>query len=453
MAVYDFVLDLTYADIPPDAVRFAKRCVLDLVGVAAGGSCTDLSRIIRQHACESFAAGARPSSLLFDGRFVSPVGAALANAMTIDSLDAHDGHKLTKGHVGCGVLPALLAYTEAEGQADPEEFLTSLIIGYEIGTRAGIALHRTASDYHTSGAWISIACATLGARALKLDVGKTREAVGIAEYHGPRSQMMRCIDHPTMVKDGSGWGAMAGVSAAYLAAAGFTGAPAVTIENAELSDVWGDLGQNWRIFEQYFKLYPVCRWAQPSVEAVMSLQRAQKLDADDINHVEIETFHEGKRLHTPRPSSTEEAQYSLPFPTAAALVHGRLGPGEISGRALSDPRVLRLSDSMILTENDVYNSAFPARRFAHATISMKDGRRYVSGATEALGDPESHLSEDIIRSKYLDLAGPVLGLDQCRRIESAIMDFSDLAAFLKLINAPAAPTHQTCNGVRARETS
>lgn len=440
MVVYDFVLDLKYSDIPAEAVRFAKRCLLDLVGVAAGGSCTDLSCIIRKHASDNFAGGVKTASLLFDGRSVSPVGAALANAMTIDSLDAHDGHKLTKGHVGCGVLPALLAYTEAEGQTDPDEFLTSLIIGYEIGTRAGMALHRMASDYHTSGAWVSIACAALGARALKLDLAKTREAVGIAEYHGPRSQMMRCIDHPTMVKDGSGWGSMAGVSAAYLAAAGFTGAPAVTIENAEISDVWNDLGHSWRIFEQYFKLYPVCRWAQPAVEAVMSLQRVHELNADDIDHIGIQTFHQGKRLHTPRPSSTEQAQYSLPFPTAAALVYGRLGPSEISGQVLSDPRVLRLSESMVMTENDMYNSAFPARRFAHATIFMKDGRKYVSETTEALGDPESHLSEDIIHSKYFDIAGPVLGQDKCRMIESAITEFTDLTAVLTLIKAPTVLT-------------
>ena len=59
-----------------------------------------------------------------------------------------------------------------------------------------------------------------------MNVTQLRHALGIAEFHAPRSQMMRCIDYPTMLKDGSGWGAMAGVSAAYLAADGFTGAPA-----------------------------------------------------------------------------------------------------------------------------------------------------------------------------------------------------------------------------------
>ncbi|WIW57009.1 MmgE/PrpD family protein (plasmid) [Mesorhizobium mediterraneum] len=149
-----------------------------------------------------FGPGQKPARLLFDGRKASPAGAALAGGMTIDALDAHDGHRLTKGHVGCGVLPALMAMSEAEGELDDRAFLAGLVIGYEIGTRAGIALHRTASDYHTSGAWVALAAAALGARVLCLDNVRTREALGIAEYHGPRSQMMRCIDAPN---DGKGW--------------------------------------------------------------------------------------------------------------------------------------------------------------------------------------------------------------------------------------------------------
>jgi 2-methylcitrate dehydratase PrpD len=66
--------------------------------------------------------------------------------------------------VGCGVLPALLSLTLAEKLKDDRAFLASLVVGYEIGTRAGIALHRTACDYHTSGAWIAIAAAALGAQ-------------------------------------------------------------------------------------------------------------------------------------------------------------------------------------------------------------------------------------------------------------------------------------------------
>ena len=83
------------------------------------------------------------------------------------------------------------------------------------------------------------------ARMLGATEEEIRHAAGIAEYHGPRSQMMRCIDHPTMLRDGVGWGAPAGVSAAYLAKSGFTGAPALTCESAEAAPYWAGLGDAW----------------------------------------------------------------------------------------------------------------------------------------------------------------------------------------------------------------
>ena len=245
--------------------------------------------------------------------------------MTIDALDAHDGSKPTKGHVGCGVVAATLAMSEG---CSGQELLTRIAIGYEIGTRAGIALHATAKEYHTSGAWIALACAAISARALTLDATATREALGIAEYHGPRSPMMRCIDHPTMVKDGSGWGAMAGVSAAFLARDGFTGAPALTIESADVAQIWKDLGKRWYISEQYIKLYPVCRWAQPAVEAVLGLTQKHSFESKDIAEIVVETFHEASRL-TAIPHTTEQAQYSLPFSVAAAIQRGTIGVAEV----------------------------------------------------------------------------------------------------------------------------
>ncbi len=72
-----FARDLTFDDLPDDVVHHAIRCVKDLIGVAASGTGTELSRIIRNHAAENFAAGpSRSARLLFDGRTVSPAGAA-----------------------------------------------------------------------------------------------------------------------------------------------------------------------------------------------------------------------------------------------------------------------------------------------------------------------------------------------------------------------------------------
>src|SRR3546814_11208549 len=131
--------------------------------------------------------------------------------------------------------------------------------------------------------------------------------------------MMRVIDHPTMLKDGSAMGAMSGVSAALLAAAGFTGAPAVTVMGAAVADLWADLGQRWRIEEQYTKAYPVCRWAQPAAEAVLSPRQAAgaaALRPDQVKGGMGHRFAEAVRratrasvTHDERPGLTENRRW------------------------------------------------------------------------------------------------------------------------------------------------
>ncbi len=420
--VIEFVHDTRIDDLPEPVVAFARRCLLDLIGVAAAGRTTHLAKRIIDHALDHFAVGERVpgAPILFDGRVVSPAGAALANGMMIDSIDAHDGHKITKGHTGCHQLPALFALHAAEGGLDADEFLASLVVGYEFATRAGVALHQTAPDYHTSGAWGAVGCAALGARVMGLDHETTFEAMGIAEYHGPRSQMMRVIDHPTMLKDGSGWGAMAGVSAAYLARDGFTGAPAITVNDPTVTDVWADLGERWVIFDQYFKPYPVCRWAQPAVEAASALRLEHDLDPLSISDIRVETFHEAARLATAEPSTTEQAQYSLPFPVAAILTRGRLGAAEVGAEGLADETIRSLARRVMITEDDAHNAAFPANRWARVSVVLDDGTTLTSADTEPRGDPENHFTDDEMRAKFHDFADPVLGPDRARQIEHRV---------------------------------
>ena len=93
----------------------AKRCLLDLIGVAAAGSQLPSSRIIRSVAASQF--GGTGGYFLFDGRSASATGAALANATTIDGFDAHDGHPLTKGHAGCGALAGAAGRLRGDGSA------------------------------------------------------------------------------------------------------------------------------------------------------------------------------------------------------------------------------------------------------------------------------------------------------------------------------------------------
>jgi 2-methylcitrate dehydratase PrpD len=235
-----------------------------------------------------------------------------------------------------------------------------------------------------------------------------------------------------------------GVGAAILARDGFTGAPAVTIERADARDFWSDLGTRWRIREQYFKAYPVCRWAQPAVEAALALQRAHRFAAEDVAALTVESFREAIALGSACAiaANTEDAQYSLRFPIAAALVFGTIGAPEVSPPKLADPRVERLQRAMTLVDDDAFSRRFPAERWARVRVTLFDGRTLVSEPARARGNPENPLSDDELLMKYRSYAEPVLGKPRAARIEHAVhrlaSGYAELAELLDDLLQPVA---------------
>ncbi|MEZ5715102.1 MAG: MmgE/PrpD family protein [Paracoccaceae bacterium] len=192
-AIADFALGRPA--IPESALDMAATLLIDTLGIAAAAAPLDAGRLARDHAF-AFHAAARPQDavpMLFDGRPASIPGAAFAAATQIDNFDGHDGYNPTKGHIGCAVVPALFAFAKAHPDLSARDALTAMVLAYEISARAAIALHATVPEYHTSGAWNALGVAALGARFLGLDAARLRRAMGIAEFHGPRSQMMREI--------------------------------------------------------------------------------------------------------------------------------------------------------------------------------------------------------------------------------------------------------------------
>ncbi len=73
----------------------------------------------------------------------------------------------------------------------------------------------------------------------------------------------------------------------------------------------------------------------------------------------IHTFHEARRLAGHTPTSTDEAQYAIAFPTACAFLRGRIGVDEVAGSGLADPEIMALSQRIEFAELPEYNAAFP----------------------------------------------------------------------------------------------
>lgn len=397
MSLYSFVREFRFDQAPLATRQHLRTCLLDILGVAAGARDTPASRSLREYATEHYPPGPLASRLLFDGRRVHPLGAAWAGGFCADSLDAHEGHFTSKGHAGATVVPAVLILADAfrdQGRTiGGEELLGALCIGYETALRAGVALMATASDYHASGAFSGVGVVCAGTRLLGLDESTFRHALGIAEYFGPRCPMMRLIDNPSMLRDAHGAGAHAGVNALLLAQAGVTGAPATTIEASAVASHWDDLGQRWEIDAQYFKPWPVCRWAQPALTAASTLMAEHpEIDATTIERIRVETFHESRRLKDQAPANADEAQYSLAFPLAALIARGRVGPLEVTGEALHAEDILAVSRRIDIVEADDLSARFPQEILSRVHILLKDGRELSSPITPAKGDPATAMT-------------------------------------------------------------
>lgn len=401
-------------DVPDSALEMTASLLIDTLGVAAGAADMDAGRIARDHAVrfQNTAEARDRATLLFDGRKTSLTGAAFALATQIDNLDGHDGYNPTKGHIGCAVVPALCAFAEQMPDLSGRAALEALAMAYEVAARAGMALHGSVSDYHTSGAWNALGVVALACRLRGDDPETLRQALGIAEYHGPRSQMMREIATPTMLHDGSGMGAMVGAMAVLMAEDGFTGAPAITVEAEAAAQYWADLGQLWTVELNYIKPYPICRWAHAAIDALGGMLEAHQLKEADIERIEVRTFAESAELFAGLPETTSQAQYSLGFALATRLVHGHIGPEHISGAGLTDKAVADALKKITVQEDPRHSERFPLGRWSDVTLVLKDGQTLRSGDVHARGGPESPMGLDEVERKFYNFCA---ALPEARR--------------------------------------
>jgi len=449
MSLFEFCRDFDFLDAPLKTRAIVQDSLLDIVGVMAGAASNDTSSAMRRFAEQHYPTGAYSSRLIFGGQRVNVLGAAWAGGFSADSLDAHEGHFKSKGHAGATVVPALLALADAlhhQGQSiSGHELLTALCIGYETALRAGSALMATSPTYHASGGFSALGVVCAGARLLGFDEPTFRHALGIAEYFSARCPMMRVVQAPTMLRDAHGAGAFAGLNALLMAREGITGAPAETVEDITVAEYWSDIGTRWEIDSQYFKPWPVCRWAQPALTAMLELQRENpQLDADSIETVCVETFYESMCLQGHTPSDADEAQYALAFPLAALIVRGKVGPEEVTGAAIFAEDILALSRRIEVVEAADISARFPDEILSRLTITLKNGAVLVSPVTAARGDPETALSVEELDQKF-DLFASGLGAERSAEVKTAIKHIAQSRCAITALEPvfPAVPARQS----------
>jgi 2-methylcitrate dehydratase PrpD len=353
--------------VPADVRRRACLCCLDTVGVALAGIGAPSVRA----AGRAFASDGGYGFWGL-GQSGAHAGACFVNATAASALDLDDGYALVVGHAASSMVPAVVTTAQRES-ASGRAALGAVIVGYEVAVRAALAREDTRVDALSSGGFTPLGVAAALGRLRGLSVTQQAHALAIAAAYRPQAPLVVSLAEGAMVKESIGWAALAGAQAVALAAEGFEGA--LTILDRDGAEVpWlGDLGRRWALGESYFKAYAACRWTHAPVDAVLSMVKGNGLAAEEISTVRIETFHAATLLGTTEPASIEQAQYSVPWTVALALVFGDVGPHEMRAELLGDARLRALARRVRVIEAAELEARFPATRSARVTLETARG--------------------------------------------------------------------------------
>lgn len=401
----EFVHSATVADTPMDIEDHVKVRVLDTLAAITAGYRQDGVEIAREYAMthlDGDEINGQATVLDGSGKAVSVEGAAFVNGIAANALDIDDGHREVKGHPAAVVVPSALAAAEAT-DAPQREFLDAVFVGYELAVRAGLAIHSVDGVYTGTGSWGALGAAAATARLLEFSAAQTTHALSIAEYHVPRTPIMRGVENPGMTKDGVGWGAYTGIVSAQLAEAGFTGSSTI-FDESTVNDSFRD---QYHVTRGYLKPYPCCRWAHPGIEAILTLRAQHDIDLSSIESIRVATFEEATRLHTRVPETPEEAQYSYPYPVAAALARGRFTQAEHRKSARTDAGILALTDRVEFEVDDELDERFPEECLACVTVATPN-ETYESDITRSRGARATPLSLKDQLQKARRLVSPTL---------------------------------------------
>ncbi|MGD9316119.1 MAG: MmgE/PrpD family protein [Anaerolineae bacterium] len=442
--VANFIHALTWESLQPAVQDRIRLALLDTLGATLVGTLTPISAITAEYATATWPGD--EATILLHNKRASAIGAAFSNGYAANGIDIDDCALYTKGHPGAQIFPTALALAESL-QLGGAAMMTAMVIGYEVAHRAARIWHETHEVYQACGSWGSVACAAIAAHLLRLPPWQIQHALGIAEYHAPNLPMMRDIDDPTMVKHGIGWGTMTGITAAQLAARGFTGIPSL-FGFQEYAGWVDDIGRHYIMANNIaWKGYACCAWDHAAMRAAGQLVAAHQIQVADIARIDVEAPHVTLRLGTRLPTTTEEAQFNLAWPLAALLLDGEVGPAQILEERFDDPRLRDLAGRVSVVETDELNDLYRrAERgdlsgcyAAIVTITLKDGQSYRSDIVEGnINFPQEGWDAARVEGKFRWLTGQVLDEARVAQLVDLVARFEQVPDVRELTSLIAA---------------
>ncbi len=357
--------------------------------------------------------------------------AVAANAALAHATYFEDGSRFTGGHPASAVIPAALLLAMERG-AGGAQLLAAIAAGYEVFLRLGRALYPATVRRGFQSTAILAAPATAAAAAvlLELDACQAAHAIAIACSQGAGlKEALRCVDSQPLQVGRSSEG---GLVAARMAARGATGSPDI-LEKGYLRGFAGEaeaaaaatlvegLGERWGLDETYVKLHGGCRGNHAPVDAALELSARHGVATEHIARIHVAVDSVTRAAAIEPPANGAEAQSSIGFSIAAALLHGDAAPPRFSDAGLDDTRVRSLMQRITVEAAPALDAGYPATRPTVVRFTLGDGRTLSQRLDFARGEPESPLDAGHIVRKYDAIAAALLGPAQAAALRESLL--------------------------------
>jgi 2-methylcitrate dehydratase PrpD len=424
---------LRYKNLPKGTVASVKRLLLDYLGVALSGSRSESGEIGRTFATTQ--GGIAQSTLIGGDTQVPAVLASFANAISSHSIELDDIDVLALFHFSPPVYSAALAVGEAVG-ASGEALVEALAAGCEMMERVSRAANPSLRDrgYHTTPSAGVFGATIAAARLMKLSPEQIVSALGLA---GAQASGLMEMYGPSMQKRfNPGPAARNGVTAATMAALGFTGAATIFEGERGFLRAFTDRHDAGRLVEDLaapyellieFKPYSCARPIHNAIDCALNIRKQHRPEMLKIKRILMERHPDWAHYHQNKaPRTYHEAQVSLPYSVAVALDEGAALFDQYRNDKLQAPGLLHAMRVMEFRP-------LPRGVSCRMTMEMADGASYTSQVDDPKGSIGNPMNDAELRAKFDSLATPVIGAARAAQLAQTVqsIETTDVSALMR----------------------